>query len=46
MSEKRKDYDRTFDPEGSKLLDEDRSCSCHINPPCGVCEDKQKEEFN
>ncbi len=49
MSEERKQYDRHFAPAQSKGLDNalenytiDRSCSCHINAPCGFCVDKQE----
>ena len=55
MDEKRKNYDRHFDPEGSRVLDiatndcgKDDGCSCHINPPCQYCiaksEDEKEEE--
>ncbi len=50
MSEEKKKYDRHFDPEGSGVLDNaindydnDRSCSCHINPPCGYCVSKKED---
>ena len=46
MSEKRKNYDRHFAPLESRALDDaisdydnDRTCSCHINPPCSYCVD-------
>lgn len=29
--------------EGCSILDRDRSCSCHINPPCGKCVDSKFE---
>ncbi len=48
MSEERKNYDRTFAPRQSLDLDvstfeEDieRGCSCHINPPCSYCVEKE-----
>ena len=52
MSEDKKNYDRHFDPHGSKVLDDaidkyDRGeggCSCHINPPCDYCVNKGEEE--
>lgn len=45
MSEERKNYDRQFDPGGSKELDvamtrygsEPTCCSCHISAPCSYC---------
>jgi hypothetical protein len=47
MPAAQKRYDRHFDPAGSKELDDavyGESCSCHINPPCGYCVNKQEEE--
>ena len=50
MSEGRKEYDRHFDPVGSRILDDsvygNRSecCSCHINPPCSYCVNQGDEE--
>ncbi len=51
MSEGRKGYDREFAPKESKVLDEamknydnEESCSCHINPPCGYCVSGNIEE--
>lgn len=47
MSEKRKAYDRHFDPAGSAELDHDVGegcCSCHLHAPCGYCESKGSEE--
>ena len=47
MPEKKKRYDRQFAPEQSKRLDEattdehNTGCSCHINPPCSYCVDKE-----
>lgn len=49
MSEEKKRYDRYVDPEGSSYLDNitdaeyNTSCSCHINPPCGYCTNKNEE---
>lgn len=48
MDNDKKNYDRHFDPNGSKKLDdvmenyfegEPTGCSCHINPPCSYCTD-------
>lgn len=53
MSEDRKNYDRHFAPSQSQSLDNAISdynegsyegCSCHINPPCSFCTDKNDEE--
>ena len=51
MSPKKKAYDRHFDPKGSAAMDRaleaadngdyDGGCSCHINPPCGYCVNKE-----
>ena len=50
MSEDRKNYDRHFDPEGSKMLDaavynydKNECCSCHISAPCGYCVSKSED---
>ncbi|KKM94592.1 hypothetical protein LCGC14_1196700 [marine sediment metagenome] len=50
MSVGRKNYDRHFDPNGSKTLDEamndhdnNRCCSCHISAPCGYCVSQGQE---
>ena len=39
MSEDKRNYDRHFDPGGSKELDESlfEGCTCHISPPCSWC---------
>jgi len=44
MSEKKKNYDRHFAPDQSKVLDvaiddcdNNRCCSCHISAPCSYC---------
>ncbi|MCP4976782.1 MAG: hypothetical protein GY931_11525 [Maribacter sp.] len=52
MDEGRKGYDRTFAPKmvldiEVDIFDEDmgeRGCSCHINPPCFYCVDKDSGE--
>ncbi len=52
MSEEKKNYDRHFDPEKSKKLDDalegyrdyNSGCSCHINPPCSYCTDRREED--
>ncbi len=53
MSEDKKNYDRHFDPGQSGKLDsaitdydkgDYEGCSCHINPPCSYCVNKDEEE--
>jgi hypothetical protein len=53
MSAERKAYDRSFAPEQSQSLDmaiqsaengEYSGCSCHINPPCSYCVNKEDLE--
>lgn len=52
MDEKKKNYDRHFDPKQSEILDEAirdyenrdyQGCSCHINPPCSYCTRENEE---
>ena len=48
MSEERRNYDRKFAPKQSAELDKtfdgseeyNTGCSCHINPPCSYCVNK------
>jgi len=53
MSEDKKNYDRHFDPGGSRALDnalhdydseEPSGCSCHINPPCSYCVNLKEDD--
>lgn len=49
LSHKQREYDRLFAPDESRELDEDtssdrESCSCHINPPCSYCVNKNSDE--
>jgi len=51
LSDKEKAYDRHFASEQSKHLDDSlnnyerqTSCSCHINPPCSFCTNKEEED--
>lgn len=46
MSPEKKAYDRHFDPRGSAEMDDItyRGCSCHINPPCGYCTEKEEDD--
>jgi len=53
MGENRRRYDRHFDPVGSAALDDavfpdgpPSGCSCHINPPCSYCVNKNSEDEN
>jgi len=50
LSPKQREYDRIFAPDESEVLDEwtgypdQESCSCHINPPCSYCVNKNSGE--
>jgi len=55
MSEKDRNYDRKFAPEQSEELDDfldkyddeneyNTGCSCHIDPPCSYCVNKEDED--
>lgn len=47
MTEKQKEYDRYVDPMGAYTsgysAGADECCSCHINPPCSYCVNKEQE---
>lgn len=48
MSAKDKAYDRYMAPDQCKELDsyvrEEADCSCHINPPCSYCVEKENND--
>ena len=52
MKQEGRDYDNRVDPQGAYHTDfthyveseEERGCSCHINPPCSYCVNKNSED--
>jgi len=47
LTQEQKDYDNMVDPLGAYHTDYDRvpeGCSCHINPPCSYCVNKNDED--
>ena len=43
LTEKQKAYDKFVDPLGAYHIDFPAGCSCHINPPCSYCVNKEDE---
>lgn len=43
LTPEQKAYDRYVDPLGAYHTDFPADCSCHIRPPCSVCEGRTEE---